>query len=539
MSFREYEIKKKPLLVSLKRARSALFNNGVPSCCSINSFFNYLEIHYADCVDYIEFITFYDFVLREDKRRYTIAYIYTKPNLYTRDKLFDERETITLETGWYPMVSGSRANLTKIEHTTYWEIHKHKAPYVHLGKPLGISNVACDIASTALLLRCEKGCILLDTGFDVEPEAIKQVTFIFVSHFHGDHTRGLFGFLRQREVPVIMSGITLSYLLNIENLGSEDKERLIRNTVLIERYVNSIPINRTLEFFESYHCPGAYGVKYKYYDCCVIYPGDFCLENGFYNYKEQFQSLIGSRRKEYVLMDCALIPAGDFSITDNRFNEIVKEVFASTRNQVFLSRNTELLFNAYIKLFRLASDNHQSWRFIVSDELFGLLQSTLRTRFLRQYNEDPYIKHVIAKTGINYAESHKLFPVAGVEQFAGYSDNRLILFLSTKDLEKIHGLLGLENADLYITGRLANDKKLDSKIEHLKFNSISKLSSPDWSFHSDRASLKHFLYMMQQPDNRFILFHAYPSAIKKYIRDFSPEVIDKINIASKKEILLN
>ena len=56
MSFREYEIRNKPLFASMKRAREALLkphNN----TCSVDGFFAYLENNYAAEKDHIEFVT--------------------------------------------------------------------------------------------------------------------------------------------------------------------------------------------------------------------------------------------------------------------------------------------------------------------------------------------------------------------------------------------------------------------------------------------------------------------------------------------------
>lgn len=216
MSFREFEVRKKPLFSSMKRAKEALSKeHNTP--CNFNSFFNYMEKLYGPSSENIDYVTFYDYPWIENgvnTARYTIAYIYTKPNFSFREEIFNDRELITSKTGWYPMISGNRANFTKVGKTegeTYWNLLKRRIPYVHLGKPISIRNVACDISSTALLLKCSKGCILLDTGFEVEDEIVDEVNFIFISHYHRDHSGGLFSFLRKREVPVILSDITLEY----------------------------------------------------------------------------------------------------------------------------------------------------------------------------------------------------------------------------------------------------------------------------------------------------------------------------------------
>ena len=126
------------------------------------------------------------------------------------------------------MISGKRANFTLLKNSkSYWSVLKHKPPYVHLGKPVALKNVACDISSTAILLKCERGGILLDTGFEVEKSVANEVSFIFLSHFHRDHTGGLFSFLRHREVPVVLSDITLDYLLRVKESEESDRERFL------------------------------------------------------------------------------------------------------------------------------------------------------------------------------------------------------------------------------------------------------------------------------------------------------------------------
>lgn len=116
MSFREYEIRNKPLFASLKRAKAAL-SKTKKNACSIDDFFNFLESQYGDLVANVDYVTFYDFELYEDSIPYKIAYIYTLPDLETRDRLFVEREQITVATGWYPMISGKRANFTLLKNS--------------------------------------------------------------------------------------------------------------------------------------------------------------------------------------------------------------------------------------------------------------------------------------------------------------------------------------------------------------------------------------------------------------------------------------
>ena len=540
MSFREYEVRKKPLFASTKRARSALSKTH-PEPCSYDEFFDYLEQTYGIEAHSIDCVTFYDYTWKEDNFRFSIAYVYTEPNLYIRDVLFDEREKTTASTGWYPMVSGKRAHFTQLKmqsKQSYWDMLKTKAPYVHLGKPISLKRVAIDPSSTAILLKCENGSILLDTGFGVESDTIDEVSFIFISHFHRDHSGGLFDFLRRKEVPVILSDITLEYLINLRGVDNADKERLVKNAVLIERLIKNHPINLTLDFFASYHCPGAYGIKYKYYRDIVIFPGDFCMLNGFYDYSNHIHSVFSNPKgKTYFLTDCAIVPRGDFAITDKSFSDISEIIRTNKNHQIFLSRSPESLFNVYIKLFRMSVDEHYDWIFVVNDELFDLLQSTLRAWILSTNKADPYIRYVLGNSGINYAESYRLFPVSRISQFSNYSQRRLILLSTFFDLDSINSIINTRETDLYVSGPLAVSKDIKDAICNYTFNSIYLLSSPDWSFHTDKETLRQLLSRENQQNVSFILFHAFSKDLKKFIKEFPPELQERIKPISKSEIL--
>lgn len=540
MSFREYEVKHKPLFASMKRAHQAL-SKPHATACSPDAFFDYLECRYGVECTYVEYVSFYDYVRMPEERQYNIAYIYTSPSLKIRDLLFADRDEITANTGWYPMISGARANFMRVKgvHSSYWEFLKHKPPYVHLGKPLAIKNVACDIASTALLLQCENGNILLDTGFEVDSTAIDQIDFIFISHFHRDHTGGLYTLLRQREIPVILSGITLEYLLNLKGIDPSDKERLARNSVLIERIRDAAYINNTIEFFDSYHCPGAFGLKYKYWRDCVIYPGDMCLTNGFFDYAEQFHKVIDHPGSNVsIITDCALVPRGDFAITDDDFDAITNTIRESDNNQIFISRGAEMLFSIYIRLFRMTIDEHKDWLFVVNDDLFDLLQNVLRCWLLPAYKSDPFIRHVIGNSRMNYAETRQLFPVSASEQFTGYTASRIMYLLAPEDLATVNDAAEYEQMDAYFVGPIAVAKNLQEVLSEYTFKRINLLSSPDWSFHSDRIAITKLLSTSVQKKQQFILFHAYPKYIKKYISELPREVQTRVRYISKDNVQL-
>ena len=84
-------------------------------------------------------------------------------------------------------------------------------------------------------------------------------------------------------------------------------------------------------------------------------PGDMCLSNGFYDYSNDFETICNNsfNWKTSIITDCALVPRGDFAITDEDFNIIESKVIESQQNQTFMSRSCEMLFNVYIRLFKI------------------------------------------------------------------------------------------------------------------------------------------------------------------------------------------
>lgn len=541
MSFREYEIKHKPLFASMKRAKEALSKEHSKPC-DIESFFDYMEENFGADYDNIEFVTFYDYTYTQENFHYNIAYIYTFPSLKTRDTLYENRELITRDTGWYPMISGSRANFTTFEiegSYKFQSLLKNKKPYVHLGKPLSIKHVACEFSSTAMLLICERGSILLDTGFGVESAIVKDVDFIFLSHFHKDHSGGLFEFLRIREVPVVLSGITLGYLLNLKNIEATDKKILLKNAVLIENIKDISYIKNSIEFFDSYHCPGAYGLKYKDSGNCVIFPGDICLYNGFYDYSITFKKIIDSNyQRNYLITDCSLVAKDNFTITDKDFDTVAQAIEQTLHNQVFISRGSELLFSVYIYLFRISLNRQKNWLFVVSDELYDLLKNVLRTWLLPQYQGDPFVKHVIGNSSINFAETQRLYPISEVKQFIDYNDKRLIFLVTTEELPVLNSEFNTKDLDYYFTGPLALSHELDDFSKKYNIRSIERLSSPDWSFHSDKTTIKNMINDAYKNNAEFILFHAFPKPLKRFIKEFPEEVQKNLKFISKEEIQL-
>ncbi|WP_206460545.1 MBL fold metallo-hydrolase [Anaerovorax sp. IOR16] len=542
MIFCDYEITNRILFMSLKRAKNMLSIEHNPTC-NIESFFDYLYNNYDHINDYIEFIAFYEFDYTEKKGKafkYNIAYIYTKPSLKFRDAFFGEREIITKETGWYPYITGARANFTHLKAEKsykYWKITKNKPPYVHLGRPLSIKNVASDYAATAMLLKCKKGNILLDTGFGIEEEFVESIDYIFISHFHYDHTGGLADILKKKDIPVIMSSLTLNYMLDMDSIVDEDKKRILKNVIISDFLNNRSYIFSTLEFFESYHCPGSVGVKYKYRDTVVVYAGDICLRNGFYCYKDVFNGIVSKYFKnKYIILDSALVMKSHLSIGEDDFEDVSESLFDKIKdnNALFISKGTEMLFNIYLKLFAKSVLCSKQTNFVVNEDLYKLLKNVLRSWLLFKYRKDPFIKYVLASGRANFAETRRVYPITKGEQFHGKQD--VVYILSLKDVEKLDNIPLLNGVDCFLTGPLALENRTYDCIENLEYKSIKRLASSDWSFHSDRKSLENFI--VQHKECKFILFHSFPKVLNKFKKSFSDDNQHRIHVLSRENLEL-
>ena len=103
------------------RAFEAFTNTQPQSRLSEIEYLDHLQSNFADFYMSIEWVTFQRGRCSRQKRESNhqdlwLALTYTKPNPKHRDELFNVREQITANTGWYPLVLGSRATLSGPEY---------------------------------------------------------------------------------------------------------------------------------------------------------------------------------------------------------------------------------------------------------------------------------------------------------------------------------------------------------------------------------------------------------------------------------------
>jgi glyoxylase-like metal-dependent hydrolase (beta-lactamase superfamily II) len=126
-----------------------------------------------------------------------------------------------------------------------------------LGELKTIRNVSVDIVGSngnprkgnAFLVVGSLGSLLMDTGFAVDPISTKNTRAVFLSHFHGDHTSGLWQFVEQSNAPIILSEATLTYLCQKEGLANPLVKKLIRNAHIIEEPRLPLKVDGDIRFF--------------------------------------------------------------------------------------------------------------------------------------------------------------------------------------------------------------------------------------------------------------------------------------------------
>lgn len=135
-----------------------------------------------------------------------------------------------------------------------------------------------------LLLKIADYHILLDCGLsDISPLLYADhppLDFVFCSHAHSDHSRGLLQLhLAFPHIPIYSSAITPK-LLGVESLNPAEINYC---TAIAWRTPFQVKSNLTLELFPAGHLPGASAILITYYTenrhYKIFYTGDFSLSN--------------------------------------------------------------------------------------------------------------------------------------------------------------------------------------------------------------------------------------------------------------------
>jgi len=471
-----------------------------------------------------------------NNREFHIAVMHVRPDPEVRDALFQRREEITQVTGWYPLVMGSRAQVL-IERSRLLRMKGDlgkEIENIQVGtfeKILSVAKTDGDKFGNAFLLQGNRGSIILDTGYQLVTPLPDDLKCTFVSHFHKDHSEGLTEVLDSNH-PVLLSETTLRSLNVRFSNSPRNRANLLNNSLVIEQAQRYINPAAQIQVFPIFHAPGSYGITIKDdADRCVIYPGDLCLNNGFYPGFEKFLEIVDAHSTEqtWVLMDASAVNA-DHPEIDRRdmplsiIDEMIREL--SLRDVVFISQNDEMLVYIYILTFLQTgkSADAQNAKLILNHKLFQLSQSLLGPMIFRQAAQvDPFIQSVMGKNISNFIESYRVYPIDALKKIA--KNEHVILFLTPGDVKNYPEVKQrIQGGNVILAGPLAvqqQDWQIEERvlIQRMNPRSIVNVSSSDWTFHSSENDLLRMVRALSERKINTLLFHQSRRKLEHFIRE--------------------
>lgn len=553
-----YSLRNTPWFGPRKKAYSALAAYTLENIHSEFEYLNFLENKYPDIYDKLEWVTFHTFKADQsyDKSlpippegfEFRLAITNIEPFPKIRKKMYELRDQITSLTGWYPLVHGSRAGISRpsyAERLSNIYSRKQASNYGFiLGKFIGVKNVSKDIErknhdgttsvkyGNAILLEGSKGSILLDTGFAVDLERIGRPRALFLSHIHGDHSGGFLKAAEFLNCFYILSEPTLAYLLYNNDLSPTKTNKLLENTYLVDNPSNELKTDGDWRSFQVFHAPGSYGIVLKDTSGkAIFYPGDICLKNGFLDKTEELYSFISNYRAESktVLLDASMIKRDDYSIeVEDTPKEIIYELNEgiNKRDVFFISSSIEASIYTFILVFYETRSKDENNQIIINDKLFSLTKRLIGPVLRRDIAHiDPFVEKTISRNIVNFIESHRVYPVSALGNFD--KENRLIFFISKDDFTNPVIVERLKKSDAIIVGTEA--LRIDQELLNMtrQCRVVHRVASPDWSFHTSDEDLTNFITRLSSNNIKTILFHNGSDKLGKWIKKkkFDPNLV--------------
>lgn len=562
----KYSLAARPWDGPVRRAIEALTQAQPDQIMSVEGFLDHFKTHYAEYYKGLDWVTFSQFTpqgtswmgqkLPFPGFEMRLALIYLQPDPKLRTGLFQLRQQITSETGWYPLVQGKRAATERPNYKRFlprsFEYGPSNRNEFALGELISMRNVSVDVSGdngnpkkgNAFLVEGSLGSLLMDTGFAVDLTSTQNAQAVFLSHFHGDHAGGLWQFVEQSNAPIILSEATLTYLCQKKGVSTPLAKKLIRNAHIIEEPSMPLRVDGDIRFFPTYHAPGSYGMVYRNpQGQAIFYPGDICLRNGFLNKYDDLLSFIRDfdAEQKYVLLDGAMVRREDFSIEVEDTPVQILEEFQTgvqRRNVIFVSQSEEASIYTFILAFKYTNKGPEIPFLVVNDMLFELTRRLIRPVLKRDFKGyDPFVESVLKRDIINFIESYRVFPMSALPNFG--PQQKLIIFATKADLKKNETLKErVAKSDVIIAGvqALSEDVELFSLTNKCRL--VHRVASSDWSFHSSGEDMAEFIRDLSAINVRSILFHGGSDALKKYITKNS---LDKklVSVISHKSLSLN
>jgi len=444
-----------------------------------------------------------------------------KPSPKIRDLLFNVREEITLSTSWYPSVTGSRAWINNQK----WNSGKELESIGNLIEIIPIENSMrigvypnSSLEGTSFKLKGKSGNILFDCGFECNNIIQDDFKFIFLSHYHKDHSGGIRRAVeKNRTAPFVSSRTSFSFF-EAHPLVPNLVKKLLKQNALLPDKIKSIQFDdySGYEFFPVYHSPGSFGIKViDSNQTQLTFLGDVCLKNGFHDSRKELLEKICEQKgkKNYVLLDCAMIGNKELIEIEDNPNAIFKKISedAVRRNIIVVSNQVENTIYSYLLTFSISSkiENLKKVKIIVSEHLYHLIRTLLEPLiFDRKDYKDPIADQIVGDSGMNFIETHRLYPLTEAVLNEIPESENCIYFINESDLKKGFLLKRIRRADDFIlTGKMAYREDIPETIQKLKPRLTLRVSSEDWSFHSNENDIVDFIKELSKEGIRTLLFH--------------------------------
>jgi hypothetical protein len=474
-------------------------------------------------IEWIRFHEFQDktFETSKSDKIMRIAILNIAPDIKSRDIFFNDRIEITKQTGWYPLVMGSRISfrlpkIKRLNDKTILSIGEIKNFKV-------ISNSDTDGISFELVGK--KGKYLFDFGY--KGVTTNDYLAYFLSHTHSDHSGGLIGTIKNtsNNTPIVSSKIVASYVATI--LSKNHQTKNYKNIYHID-YKTEIILEDGLQivFVNIFHSPGSIGFIIKDSKTSFFYFGDLCLKNGYSDYFVEICSIVDKYKssKNIFLLDGAMVGRKMFISEDDKPENILKDFSNNSvkRNIVFFSNQPENSIYAFLSIYCYTQKNKLTTiKLLVSESLIKAMSLIIEPVILDDENfKDPVFETLFGKHKSNPIESQRMYPLNSEILYSLQQDEKVIIFAGINDLKRIVGLTNkFEKSDIILAGTFALREDLPKELVQTKPRIIIRVASEDWSFHSSEDSLKNLIDTLTGKNIKVHIFHNYFQRVLRFIQE--------------------
>jgi glyoxylase-like metal-dependent hydrolase (beta-lactamase superfamily II) len=461
---------------------------------------------------------------------FNFAACHTNPIYRYRCSLYDQREYICNETGWYPVVLGQWFDLYKNRpYIPQSNVLNTKLLENDIGKFISISNLDHNEQGSSIQVTTDNCSFLLDCGWALSniSSTPQKPRFLFISHSHKDHSGGMMKAIKLG-IPVIISRTTMNYALFYpkEHRGISIVPGKSGEFIPIEPGIEIKALNGSyIKFIKGSHNPGSTMILINDgHDNEILYTGDYCANNAFLNDNpEALFSNFNSSKKKWLVLDATFLghephTSSTNTISDllNKYHQLVNE----GRPVIFCARETDRLHSIYYLLnrhiYRTGIARDRERHMVIAKDIFRQLEGEYSKYVLKQKDSlDSILTNILAdnyNTLGDFLGSVRLYPL---NDYSIINDipNPLDIIGNTDILHYLIRNKRISGWSIFYLGIGLTDK-MSEEIISLGGN-ILHFDGPDFSFHSSSNDLINLIKTSNINDTHPILFHNYTKRIFK------------------------